>query len=151
MINNLVIRRAGKDDVIVLVDLLTNLFSIETDFTIDKQKQQKGLLLMLEQTDKSCVLVAEYNGRVVGMCTGQLLVSTAEGGLKAIVEDVVVEKDNRGLGIGSALLEEMEKWAINYGASRMDLLADKHNYKALNFYDNQKWNPTELIALQKHL
>lgn len=151
MCNNLVIRRAEKDDVIVLVDLLTNLFSIETDFIIDKQKQQKGLLLMLEQTEKSCVLVAEYNGKVVGMCTGQLLVSTAEGGLKAIVEDVVVGKNQRGLGIGSALLAEIEKWAVNSGASRMDLLADKNNYKALNFYDNQKWKHTELIALQKYL
>ena len=45
---------------------------------------------MLAQTDKSCVLVAEYNKKVVGMCTGQLLVSTAEGGFKVIVEDVVV-------------------------------------------------------------
>lgn len=151
MSNNLVIRRAKKDDIIILVDLLTNLFSIETDFSIDKQKQQKGLLLMLEQTEKSCILVAECGERVVGMCTGQLLVSTAEGGLKVIIEDVVVERDNRGLGIGSVLLLEIEKWAINSGATRMDLLADKHNQKALNFYDNQKWKHTELIALQKHL
>lgn len=151
MCNNLVIRRAEKEDVIVLVDLLTNLFSIETDFIMDKQKQQKGLLLMLEQTEKRCILVAECNGRVVGMCTGQLLVSTAEGGLKVIVEDVVVEKNQRGLGIGTALLSEIEKWARDFGASRMDLLADKRNYQALNFYNNQKWKHTELIALQKYL
>jgi ribosomal protein S18 acetylase RimI-like enzyme len=151
MSTSLVIRKAEIDDIQILVDLLTSLFSIETDFSIDKQKQQRGLLLMLEQTEKSCVLVAEYNGRVVGMCTGQLLVSTAEGGLKAIVEDVVIEKDKRGLGIGSALLGEIEKWAINSGASRMDLLSDKNNYQALNFYNNQKWKNTELIALQKNL
>ncbi|MDR3598329.1 GNAT family N-acetyltransferase [Clostridium sp.] len=151
MSTSLVIRKAEIDDIQILVDLLTSLFSIETDFSIDKQRQQRGLLLMLEQTEKSCVLVAEYNGRVVGMCTGQLLVSTSEGGLKAIVEDVVIEKDKRGLGIGSALLGEVEKWAINSGASRMDLLADHRNYSALNFYNSQKWKRTELIALQKHL
>lgn len=151
MSNNLVIRKAEVGDIKILVNLLTSLFSIETDFVIDKQKQQKGLLLMLEQTEKSCILVAECDERVVGMCTGQLLVSTAEGGLKVIVEDVVVTKDKRGFGIGSALLGEIEKWAINSGATRTDLLADQRNYKALNFYDNQKWKRTELIALQKHL
>ena len=151
MSNKVSIRRAEMDDVNILVDLLTSLFSIETDFAIDKQKQQRGLCLMLEQTEKSCILVAECHGRVVGMCTGQLLVSTAEGGIKVIVEDVVVEKDKRGLGIGSALLAEVERWAMDSGASRMDLLADKRNFSALNFYNSQSWSSTELIALQKHL
>lgn len=151
MNQNVIIRRAKIDDIDVLVELLTSLFTIETDFLIDTQKQQKGLFLMLEQTDKCCIMVAEYHKKVVGMCTGQLLVSTAEGGLKVMVEDVVVAKEKRGLGIGSALLSEIQKWAINCSASRMDLLADKRNYSALNFYNYQKWKHTELIALQKHL
>lgn len=151
MKQNIEIRRAKKEDVDILVGLLKSLFAIETDFSIDVQKQRKGLFLMLEQTDRSCILVAECNKKVVGMCTGQLLVSTAEGSLKAIVEDVVVEKDKRGIGIGAALLSEIQKWAIGCGASRIDLLADQRNHRALNFYNNQKWKRTELIALQKHL
>lgn len=147
----MVIRRAKVDDIDILVRLLESLFVIETDFSIDIQKQQKGLSLMLEQSDRSCILVAECNEKVIGMCTGQLLVSTAEGSLKAIVEDVVVVEDKRGLGIGSALLLEIEKWAIGCGVNRIDLLADQRNHRALNFYNNQKWKRTELIALQKHL
>jgi GNAT superfamily N-acetyltransferase len=151
MSNNLVIRKAEIDDIQILVDLLTSLFSIETDFSIDVEKQQKGLLLILEQTERSCIMVAEADKKVVGMCTGQLLVSTAEGGLKVIVEDVVVAKDKRGAGIGSALLAEIEEWAISCGVTRMDLLADQRNDSALNFYSNKEWRATELIALQKHL
>lgn len=151
MSHSIVIRRANVDDIDILVGLLESLFVIETDFSIDIQKQQKGISLMLEQADRSCILVAEYNEKVIGMCTGQLLVSTAEGSLKAIVEDVVVEKDKRGIGIGGALLSEIQKWAIGCGASRIDLLADQRNHRALNFYNNQNWKCTELIALQKHL
>lgn len=148
---NIVVRRAKIEDVDTLAGLLVSLFTIETDFSIDVEKQRKGLFLMLQQTDRSCILVAEYNKKVVGMCTGQLLVSTAEGGLKAIVEDVVVEKNKRGLGIGTVLLSEIQKWAMSSGATRTDLLADKRNLQALNFYNKQKWKCTELIALQKHL
>lgn len=151
MKQNIEIRKAKKEDIDILVGLLESLFVIETDFSIDIQKQQKGLSLILEQSDRSCILVAECNEKVIGMCTGQLLVSTAEGSLKAIVEDVVVVEDKRGLGIGSALLLEIEKWAIGCGANRIDLLADQRNHRALNFYNNQKWKRTELIALQKHL
>lgn len=151
MKQNIEVRRAKKEDIDILVALLESLFTIETDFSINVQKQRKGLSLMLEQTDRSCILVAEYNKKVIGMCTGQLLVSTAEGNLKAIVEDVVVEKDKRGLGIGSALLSEIQKWAINCGASRIDLLADQRNIQALNFYNKQNWKRTKLIALQKYV
>jgi GNAT superfamily N-acetyltransferase len=151
MKQNIVIRRAKIDDIHILIELLTSLFTIETDFSIDTQKQENGLLLMLEQTDKSLVLVAEFNKKVVGMCTGQLLVSTAEGGFKVIVEDVVVAEDKRGLGIGSVLLSEIQKWAISCGANRMDLLADQSNNSALNFYNHQNWKRTKMVALQKYL
>lgn len=151
MKQNIEVRRAKKEDIDILVALLESLFTIETDFSIDVQKHRKGLSLMLEQTDRSCILVAEYNKKVIGMCTGQLLVSTAEGNLKAIVEDVVVEKDNRGVGIGGELLSEIQKWAISCGASRIDLLADQRNIHALNFYNKQNWKRTKLIALQKYV
>ena len=149
MDSNIVIRRAKIDDIDIMVELLTSLFTIETDFKIDLEKQQKGLCIILEQTEKSCIMVAECDKKVVGMCTGQLLVSTAEGGFKVIVEDVVVEKDKRGLGIGTKLLLEIQNWAIGCGATRMDILADQRNHSALKFYDHQNWKSTELIALQK--
>ena len=147
----MVIRRAKIDDIYILVELLTTLFTVETDFIIDTEKQQKGLLLMLEQNVQGCIMVAERDKKVIGMCSGQLLVSTAEGALKVIVEDLVVARNERNCGIGLALLSEIQKWAISCGASRMDLLADKRNNSALNFYRQQNWKRTEMIALHKKL
>jgi len=146
-----VIRRAEMRDIDVLVKLLTALFTIETDFIIDEQRQHKGLSLMLQQPEQCCVMVAECDNQVVGMCTGQLLVSTAEGGLKVIVEDLVVAAEQRGCGIGSALVAAVEQWAVNCDARRMDLLADQRNRPALEFYQQRNWQRTELIALQKRL
>jgi len=144
-----IIRKANSLDIETLVKLLTVLFTIETDFTIDTELQRRGLSLMLKRPDQSCILVAEYNTKVIGMCTGQLLVSTAEGGLKLLVEDLVVNEAYRGSGIGSNLLSEIEKWATKYGATRLDLLADSNNTSALNFYKNESWQTTALVALQK--
>ena len=128
----MVIRRAKIDDIDILVELLTTLFTIETDFIVDREKQQKGLLLMLEQNVQGCIMVAERDKKVIGMCSGQLLVSTAEGALKVIVEDLVVARNERNCGIGLALLSEIEKWAISCGASRMDL-ADKTQQFSVKF------------------
>jgi len=94
-------------------------------------------------------MVAELDGQVVGMCTGQILVSTAEGGLAVVIEDLVVDEPHRGRGVGRSLLTEVEKWASAQGAKRLQLLADKNNSPALAFYNTMKWCSTQLICLHK--
>lgn len=74
------IRDAVADDIPAMVELLAQLFSIEQDFVPDAEKQGRGLALLLAQPGAH-VLVAEREGRVVGMISVQTLISTAEGGL----------------------------------------------------------------------
>ena len=63
------------------------------------------------------MLVAEHTEEVVAMVTAQLVVSTAEGGPAALVEDMVVEAAERGRGLGRRLLEAAEAWAAARGAT----------------------------------
>lgn len=143
------IRRAMSSDISSLIRLLEILFSIETDFTIDESKQRTGLEMMLNDEMNRCIMVAEKDSQVIGMCTAQLLVSTAEGGYVALIEDVVVSKGHRGEGIGSDLLLAIERWAAAKGVKRLQLLADRNNTLALDFYRKMSWNNTQLICLHK--
>lgn len=145
-----VVRQASCKDVDAMLELLQALFAIETDFVFDGKKQRLGIDLLL-QTQDACVLVAEQAQCVVGMCTAQLLVSTAAGGLKAIIEDVAVAEACRGQGIGTKLLIAIEQWAARRGVKRLDLLADRRNNPALGFYRQLGWRQTELVGLQKKL
>ncbi|SHI62667.1 GNAT family N-acetyltransferase [Halodesulfovibrio aestuarii] len=142
------IREANENDLTQLCDLLHILFSIEADFKSDFAKQEKGLKLLL-RSPTSCILVAESDKNTVGMCTGQLLVSTAEGGFSVLVEDVVVHPHIQHMGIGTLLLKGMEQFAQKYGATRSQLLADTNNTKALDFYNARNWNKTQLVCLSK--
>ena len=144
------IRDARPDDLDAMTALLGDLFSIEADFAVDARRQQRGLTLMLDGCRKHrCVKVAETGERVVGMATAQMLVSTAEGGMVALIEDMVVDKDFRGLGIGRQLMASIEDWARQHGACRLQLLADRTNFSALDFYDRIGWRPTQLICLRR--
>ncbi|HWR44678.1 GNAT family N-acetyltransferase [Sporomusa sp.] len=145
------IRHAEMTDIESMLELLKALFAIETDFAVDSSKQRCGLELMLQEDPNRCVLVAEADQTVIGMCTAQLLISTAEGGLKAIIEDVVVKDAYRSRGIGIRLLKAVSQWAGSQGAKRLDLLADQHNRPAVNFYQKLGWSQTELVCLQKRL
>ena len=144
------IRPARPEDLDSLTKLLKALFSIEADFTFNEPLQRRGLQLMLEN-DRGCVLVAELNGKVIGMCSGQLTISTAEGGVALLVEDVIVHWGWQGQGIGTNLMEGIGAWARQQGASRLQLLADRNNIPALEFYKRLGWQTTELICLRKHV
>jgi ribosomal protein S18 acetylase RimI-like enzyme len=146
----ILIRQGQTQDIKCLVELLKELFSIEADFRFDADRQRQGLKQIIEDdSGKSCVMVAEIRGQVIGMCTSQILISTVEGGPAALIEDMVVFSEHRGAGIGERLLTAIEEWSILKGATRMQLLADKNNFPALDFYKKNGWEKTQLICLRK--
>lgn len=146
------IRDGAISDLPVLARLLEVLFSIEDDFAPDRDKQIRGLRLMIDGCGKHrAVKVAEIQGRVVGMCTVQALISTAEGSMAGIVEDLVVDDRWRHQGIGRLLLCAVESWAGLRGIHRLQLLADTGNAGALEFYRGMGWESTRLVCLRRRL
>ena len=89
------------------------------------------------------------NHKVVGLCTVQTLISTAEGGPVGLLEDLIVAADFRNQGIAKKLLAEVACWAERRGLKRLQLLADKNNAPALAFYQKQGWDSTQLVCLRK--
>lgn len=146
---DLIIRPARFEDIDALVELISVLFAVEEDFAADRDKQRAGLELFFNHPEGRQLIVAEHQQQVIGMCSAQLLISTAAGGWKALIEDVVVEEKFRGQGIGKRLLAALAEWAEQQGVKRMDLLADYNNSAGLNFYDQLQWRRTSLVALQK--
>ena len=67
----------------------------------------------------------------------------------ALVEDIVIDPPWRAKGIGRKLMAALERWSSDHGASRMQLLADRTNFSALDFYDRIGWRPTRMICLRR--
>jgi GNAT superfamily N-acetyltransferase len=139
--------RARLEEIPALSKLLGELFRIERDFTPDPVRQSEGLRLLIEREHDAAVFVArDPNGRVLGMVSAQLVISTAEGAPSAWVEDVVVESASRKRGIGRALLRAVLGWARDAGATRAQLLIDTGNHEAEAFYAKLGWQETRLGA-----
>ena len=143
------IRIAAESDVNDLVLLLEQLFSIEEDFEFDQFRQKQGLEALLA-SPSSVILVKEQNNTVVAMVTGQLVISTAEGGAALLVEDVVVAPEYQKKGLGKKLLHAVGEWGKEKGARRVQLLADKHNRPALDFYERVGFQKTNLQCFRKY-
>ena len=61
------VRFAVSEDVPQLVALLKVLFEQEADFVPDPSLQEKGLIMILESSERGDILVAESDDQLVGM------------------------------------------------------------------------------------
>lgn len=146
------VRKAVTADIPQMCGLLSELFGIEADFSPDRRKQRRGLELLLNEiSDSSIVLVAEKAGEVIGMCSVQTVISTAEGGPVALLEDLIVRKDCRRKGTGTRLLTEISQWCMIRDITRIQLLRDTDNLAARKFYSSSRWCETKLVCMRKLL
>lgn len=148
MPENIRIEPATLEDLPQLVDLLVDLFTQEKDFVPDREKQMRGLRLILEQPNRGRIFVLRNERLIIGMINLLITISTAEGGFVLLLEDLVVHPEHRGQGYGSRLLEYSLQFAKDKGFSRITLLTDKPNPRAQQFYLRHGFVESDMIPLR---
>ncbi|MFE2431687.1 GNAT family N-acetyltransferase [Streptomyces sp. NPDC059373] len=83
--------------------------------------------------DATTVLVARVRGEIVGSLT--LVMFPVPSGLRARIEDVVVDGAARGHGVGAALTEEALRLADRAGARTVDLTSRPSRPAANRLYE----------------
>lgn len=140
---------ASAADLEAMADLLAELFTLESDFVPEREKQLAGLRLILDDRAIGRLFVLRVDGRVAGMANALLTVSTAEGRRVVLLEDVIVGAAWRGQGYGRALVEHVVGWARAEGLPRVTLLADRDNAAALAFYQRLGFAFSAMRVLRK--
>lgn len=140
---------ATRDDLEAMADLLAELFTLEDDFSPQREKQLAGLRLVLDDPRVGKLFVLRVDGRVAGMANALLTVSTAEGRRVVLLEDVIVAAGFRGRGFGRRLVERVAAWAAENGLPRITLLVDQGNAPALAFYEKMGFRHSAMRVLRK--
>ncbi|HZV54803.1 MAG TPA: GNAT family N-acetyltransferase [Rhodocyclaceae bacterium] len=110
---------ATEADPPALADLLHELFTLESDFQPEREKQLRGLRLILD--------------------------------MPQIGRPFVLRVDEQVAGLGRLLMEHGCAWAKDQGMTRVTLLADRDNQKALAFYDKLGFQESALVVRRKPL
>lgn len=142
---------ATADDLPQLANLLDELFTLESDFRPERDKQLNGLQLILDNPSLGRLFVLRIAGKVAGMANALITVSTAEGGRVLLLEDVIVRREHRGGGLGRRLVEYVQDWAREQGMTRVTLLADRDNQPALDFYRKLGFENSNMTVLRRKL
>jgi GNAT superfamily N-acetyltransferase len=145
------IERATLADIPQLAELLNILFTQEADFRPDREKQIRGLRLIIEAPERGCIFLARSDSQVVGMVSLLFTISTAEGAAACWLEDMIVRPEQRGSGLGSRLLQHAVNDAKANGFARITLLTDRGNVGGIRFYERHGFRPSEMVPLRLHL
>jgi len=140
------ILEAKTEDLDICVEMVKELFSLETDYQFDPQKAFTAFSLILKNPAASTIMLVKKSNKIVAMASVQLVISSASGASAAWIEDVFVNKNYRRLGLGNLVLKACKTWAENKGARRMQLLVDKRNENAMEFYKAFGFSPSNMNA-----
>jgi len=145
------IEPATEADLDELSTLLGELFSEESDFRPNKDRQLRGLRLIFEEPNRGRVFVLRKDKRIVGMINLLFTISTAEGGFVILLEDLVIHREYRAHGFGSDLLEYAIKFAREKKFLRITLLTDRPEIRSQNFFRRHGFVDSSMMPMRLFL
>jgi N-acetylglutamate synthase-like GNAT family acetyltransferase len=148
MSQNVVIEPASEADLDELSELLGELFSEESDFRPNKEKQLRGLRLIFEQPNRGRVFVLRRDNAIVGMINLLFTISTAEGGFVILLEDLVIHRQFRAHGYGAQLLEYAMNFAKQKNFLRITLLTDRPEIRSQNFFRRHGFHDSSMMPMR---
>lgn len=129
-----IIRRAKTEDVDDIHELVAEL-AVATSMQHKVKSTAADFLAHGFGTDPHFhALVAESNGRIIGLCLYFYEFSTWLGTPGIYIQDLVVRREVRSSGLGRQLVAETVRVAQRAGATYLRLSVDVHNDGAIRFY-----------------
>jgi GNAT superfamily N-acetyltransferase len=130
------IREARPDDVPAILRLVRDLatYEKEPDAVRATEEHFHAALFPREGTPATFAHVAEVNGEVVGMAVWYLTFSTWTGVNGIWLEDLFVEPEHRGAGLGRELLATLAQTCVERGYQRLEWWVLDWNEPSIGFY-----------------
>jgi ribosomal protein S18 acetylase RimI-like enzyme len=97
------------------------------------------------QRDPDLFILAELNGHIIGSVLGGF------DGRRGMVYHLAVEDSYHKKGIGTELMNEVERRMKQRGCIRSYLLVTRDNLDAIRFYENTGWEQMDLLIYGKDL
>ena len=145
------IQKATTNNIEELCTLLDILFSQELEFVPNGALQEEGLRTIIKSDTLGDIFVAIQDDKIVAMVNMLYTYSTALGAKVAMLEDMVVDPKYRAQKIGSQLLSYVVKHLEEEGFKRITLLTDADNIQAHNFYGQNGFDISTMVAFRKKL
>ena len=141
------IRKLIEDDLVSLAVLYKQFWGEES--SLDKMR---ATFQRLKRNPNYILLVADQQNNLVGSVMG-IICEELYGDCKPfmVVEDVIVDRDQRRLGIASSLMRELEKCAVKQNCSYIIFVTESERTEAHRFYESLGYRSDAYKGFKKRL
>ena len=137
MNNHIQIKQATIEDVKLIREFIVNLAEYEGllhEVSVTEEDLKNNIF---NEKSNIEVIFAYYNNIPVGFCLYFYNFSTFKGKPGLYIEDLFVNTEYRGKGIGKALFNHLEQLAKSKNCGRLEWLVLDWNEKAIDFYQSR--------------
>jgi len=133
---NFIIRQAIKDDMPQALKLIKELAVFEKEKNVVETTVEDLINDGFGKHPAFKCFVAELDNKVEGIALVFERYSTWKGKILHL-EDLIVSQNKRGFGLGTALLNQVVKYAFSLGVKRINWEVLDWNVKAINLYEKK--------------
>ncbi len=145
------VRVATSEDESQIIDMLKEFMVFEKADLLTDGEFKDMFSTVIGQPDKIIFLIAESEGKAVGMTTMVFRFSTWQGKTIVTIDDVYVRPEVRHCGVAIALLNYAFTLAKDRGCPRVDLITEIDNYPAQELYKKMGFTLVPRIPFTKPL
>ncbi|AIJ33384.1 GNAT family N-acetyltransferase [Corynebacterium imitans] len=129
------IREAVEADTPVIYEMIKELALYEKEPDSVTSTEEDVRTHLFGENPSVFALVADNDGVLEGMALWFLSYSTWEGRHGIWLEDLYVREEHRGKGLGTALLQELARIAVDNDYRRVEWTVLKWNTPSIGFYE----------------
>jgi RimJ/RimL family protein N-acetyltransferase len=130
------VRKLNPSDAPAFLDFL-NITDSETDFMMQEpgERQMNAFQLSMSvSTGYNHIFIAVENEKIIGYLIAFYMYGRGSRTRHSLHIGIAVLQTEWGKGIGTALFEEMERWAKSNAIVRLELTVMTHNERGINLY-----------------
>lgn len=141
------IARLTEQDLPALAELFTQFWGENTS-----RVKMRQTFSRLVKNPSYILLAAHVDGRLAGFTMG-VICEELYGECKPfmVMEDLIVDKNQRRDGIGAALMRDLEKHAIASGCCQIIFITEADRSDAVGFYNSLGYNHVPYKGFKKRL
>ncbi len=141
------IRKLTEDDLVSLAVLYKQFWSEESSLEKMRETFQR-----LKRNPNYIFLVADQQDNLAGSVMG-IICEELYGDCKPfmVVEDVIVDRHQRRLGIASSLMRELERCAVKHNCSYIIFVTESERTEAHRFYESFGYKSDAYKGFKKRL
>jgi ribosomal protein S18 acetylase RimI-like enzyme len=156
-LNNLVLREAEAEDIIILKKLYLDMYSFLGNFSMPYSMDEESLediLKILIKAKNTSIILGELDKEVIGFITIEITkidrkLKLEPTNIIGFIKDLFIVPDKRKLGLANKFLQKGEDLLLEIGATAIECNVIVDNYDAINFWESKGFHKMAHIMFKR--